>query len=393
MITSREIDMKARNVRILKCVIVLLFPMQYALAQEIEYKLEFISSTDSEQIAYKDICVQDEEGDYHAIDKTQCKISLSVPIENYTIECMVEFNKPTGTFESLEWPKESAKLFSIRDTGEYFLSLRDIKLFNDEDTIEIEDKRFPKFKVTLHEVPAVENNVAGRVDEVIWNNTVRSFTVERTGGFDDGWQYEWIYGDSSIGNGEQYNGCFSEAKDGKKLSIKAKNIAPDGKTVWFEQIDACKLYVYTYPTTEVRYLNESCPSEMDWYCADSSDEKIEISTSYGDDNEWYYEWTDNGETVCTDKNFRPSMNGMDVDSYDEGTKRTYGVKMQNLPKGMADSLMYVDTKDVVISFWQTPNVRIGYDDYMNVFEKNDVYFHVDFEGGIPEGSTDITHIN
>jgi len=381
--------MKARKVRMLKYIIAFLFPMQYTLAQEIKYELEFVPSTEIGQVAYKDICVQDKEGGYHAINKTQCKVSLSV--DDYdAIECVVEFNKPTGTFESLEWPKESTKLFSIKDNGEYFLSLRDIRLFNDEDTIEIEEKRFPRFRITLHEVPAVENNLKGRADEVIWNNTVRSFTIERTGGFDDGWQYEWIYGDSSIGNGEQYNGCLSEAKEGKKLSIKAKNIAPDGKTVWFEQIDTCKLYVYTYPTTGLRYLKKSCPSEMDWYCADSSGEKIEISTSYGDDNGWYYEWTDNGETVCIDKDFRPSMNGMDVDSYDEGTKRTYSVKMQNLPKGMADSLKYVDTINVVINFWKTPSVKIGYDDYKNVFEKNDVYFHVDFEGGIPEGSTEIT---
>ena len=390
MITSRKIDMKPWNVRILKCVIALLFPMQYALAQEIEYKLEFVPSTDSEQIAYKDICVQDKEGGYHAIDKTQCKVALFESTKDYTIECKGEFNKPKGAPESFVWPKDTAKLFNIKDTGKYFLKLKDIKLINSEDTIEIKEEVLEDFHVTLYEVPVVKNDVKGRADEVIWNNTKRSFTVETTGGFDNGWQYEWIYGDSPIGEDDQYNGYFSEAKEGKKLSIRTKNIAPDGRTVWFEQIDACKLYVYTYPTTELRYLNGSCPSDMDWYCADSSDEKIEISTSNGDDSGWQYKWINNNKTVCTDKDFRPSMNDVDVDSYDEGAKRTYKVEMKNRPEGMAESLMYVDTTSVVVTFWKTPNLKIGYDDYKHVFEKNDVYLHVDFEGGIPDVSTYIT---
>lgn len=59
------------------------------------------------------------------------------------------------------------------------MKLKDIKLINSEDTIEIKEEVLEDFHVTLYEVPVVKNDVKGRADEVIWNNTKGALLLKR----------------------------------------------------------------------------------------------------------------------------------------------------------------------------------------------------------------------
>lgn len=376
-------------------VILLLLPFSGLVAQSgseiFEQKASFESLTDSED--YNDVCVQDDGGVYHAINGAKRIVELSS--EDYTIEWMYPTIIINGEETHIDAGEQKNLIsYEIENSGRYRLRLDSVKWISKDgmrDSI-CRNLDIDNFDIELHEAPHItRNDIEGRSKEVIWDNTIRELLVEYEGGntSTSGWTFVWKLGEDIV-SGVSTNVWKRpiEKVGSQTLTLEIKNIAPNGETPWFERSFSCDFQVYRYPKDDevkLMFRDKECPESMDWYCEDTSTDEISISTRDEEGDNWRYEWKYAGNTVSTEKSFRPSMTDDEVASYDKGKEYSYTVIVTNQPEGMAKSLAYYDSTYVgVVSFWKTPRLTLSYDDYKVVFDSTDVIVDINVEGGIPK---------
>lgn len=379
-------------------VILLLLPFSGLVAQSgseiFEQKASFEPLTDSKE--YNDVCVQDDEGGYHAISGVKRIVELSS--EDYTIEWIYPTIIINGEETHVDAGEQKNLIsYEIENSGRYRLLLDSVKwIYKDgvRDTI-CRDLDIDNFEIKLHEVPHItRNDIEGRSKEVIWDNTITNLLVEYEGGNTSasGWTFAWKLGGGTVLESTNVWNRTIEAGS-QTLTFEIKNIAPDGKTPWFERSFSCDFQVYRYPKDDevkLMFWNKECPKSMEWYCGDTSTDEISISTRDEEGDNWKYEWKYAGNTVSTEKSFRPSMKDADVPSFTEGKAFEYKVAITNCPEDMDSLLCYRDTIYGVVNFWKTPEINLSYEDYAVVFDNTEVVVGLEVDGGIPDYSREAT---
>lgn len=364
-----------------------MLPLCNMVAQEIDYsKCDFSFNALTENVEYNDTCVQDSEGIYHAISSVQRVIELH--FDKYAIEGVYNpIVKLKDTNQAIDVVTEGNKLFfEVKNSGEYTLALDSIKLKSSElerDTV-LKEVVIDNFSILLHKPPQItRNTVEDRKREVIWNDNVRELLVECQEGYPSGWSQTWMLGKDVVGEGTIWKGVVNTIGL-NTLTLKVKNISPDGKTPWFEHSYSCEFSVYERPgSVKLMFKRKECPSELNLYCEDNDDEKISISLSKEEGYEWKYQWIQHGKIVSEEKEYRPSMNDDEVSSYEQGAASEYRVEIESCPQGMADSLKHTISISGIVKFWKTPQIKISYDDCKVVFEGTDVNVDINVVGGIP----------
>lgn len=364
-----------------------MLPLCNMVAQEIDYsKCNFSFNALTENVEYNDTCVQDSEGIYHAISGVQRVIELH--FDKYAIEGVYNpIVKLKDTNQAIDVVTEGNKLFfEVKNSGEYTLASDSIKLKSSElerDTV-LKEVVIDNFSILLHKPPQItRNTVEDRKREVIWNDNVRELLVECQEGYPSGWSQTWMLGQDVVGEGTIWKGVVNTIGL-NTLTLKVKNISPDGKTPWFEHSYSCEFSVYERPgSVKLMFKRKECPSELNLYCEDNDDEKISISLSKEEGYEWKYQWIQHGKIVSEEKEYRPSMNDDEVSSYEQGAASEYRVDIESCPQGMADSLKHTTSISGIVKFWKTPQIKISYDDCKVVFEGTDVNVDINVVGGIP----------
>lgn len=375
-------------------VILLLLPFSGLVAQSgseiFEQKASFESLTDSKD--YNDVCVQDDGGVYHAINGAKRIVELSS--EDYTIEWIYPTIIINGEETHIDAGEQKNLIsYEIENSGSYRLRLDSVKWISKDgvrDTI-CRNLDIDNFDIELHEAPHItRNDIEGRSKEVIWDITERELGVEYENGNDSGWTFVWKLGGGIVPDVSTNVWKRPIEKVGSQtLTLEIKNIAPNGETPWFERSFSCDFQVYRYPKDDevkLMFRDKECPESMDWYCGDTSTDKILVSTSTGDDYNWEYRWLYAEDVVSSGNGFRPSMKDADVPSFTEGKAFEYKVAIKSCPEGMLESLCYKDTINGTVNFWKTPEINLSYADYAVVFDNTEVVVGLNVDGGIPGSS-------
>lgn len=378
-------------------VMLLLLPFSGLVAQSgneiFEQKAIFEPLTDSKE--YNDVCVQDDEGGYHAINGVKRIVELSS--EDYTIEWIYPTIIINGEETHVDAGEQKNLIsYEIENSGRYRLLLDSVKWISKDgvrDTI-CRNLDIDNFDIELHEVPHItRNDIEGRSKEVIWDNTITNLLVEYEGGNTSasGWTLAWKLGGGTVETTYAWNRTIGAGS--QTLTLEIKNMAPDGTTPWFERSFSCDFQVYRYPKDDevkLMFRNKECPKSMDWYCGDTSTDKILVSTNTGDGYDWKYQWQYAGDVESSEIGFRPSMKDMDVPSFTGGKAYEYTVTVSNCPEGMHDSLYYHKNIEGTVNFWKTPEINPSYEDYAVVFDNTEVVVGLEVDGGIPDYSRKAT---
>lgn len=386
--------MKVRN-RLFGVIVMLITSLCCISAQEVSIGINFLSAT-GETEEYFDIPVQSTDGTWHAIEKINSEITLSVSDNKYSlVKYSLVLKRGTTTEQSLtEQTNPKIEFKGLNKTGSYTIELSNIVLSykDDDETKEVtlydeESFQAASFKLELYDVPEIsDENISELSQEVVWNTTEREFSVTANDGNESGWEYSWYIDGSrqSVTNNE-WSGTFSVNENRPQVfKVVVVNMAPDGNTEWYHAEYEREYTVYQTPSAELIYNGSLCPQTMDWYCEDNNVDYIRVQTDGGSSN-WDYKWKYNGREY-SGESFKPTLanNAVTTNSY---SVYDYSLILANKPEGMSDDLIKEGEKELKgnIRFWKTPKVEFDNTEYKAVFEGNEVYLTLESTSGNPNG--------
>ncbi len=365
-------------------------------AQQVQVGINFTAASDSED--YFDVPVQSGNV-WHAIDEVNTNLSVSFTESNYNL---VEYTMvlKRGTTTQKTWSKQTSPnipAYTLTNDGEYSIELQNVVYTRTQNETTVRDTLYKdtafsaaKFSVKLYDAPEVRSeNVSTLSSEVIWDNTQRSFAVTTRDGYDNGWRYEWLFDDNTIGTNSSWTGILSETNGASAFKLVVTNMAPDGQTVWFRNEYVRNFTVYEFPSASLTTSSDNYSSLMNWYCSDSNVPSLAVNTDGGSSN-WSYKWQNNGKVVSSSSVFKPTM---DENSSNFGVSDTYNYNytlvVTNTPAGMQQELIdeATITLNGTIRFWKTPTVEFNNDGYESVFEGNDIIMQPVITSGNPAGWT------
>lgn len=375
-------------------VILLMITSVFAAAQQVQIDVKFLSAT-GENTEYFDIPVQSTDGTWHAIEKINTEITLSVLDSKYKL---VEYSLvlKRGSQAEGSWSKQTnAKIEAkgLDKSGSYIVELSNVVLSSTTNNTTVRDTLYKDtqfqaatFKLELYDVPEVTSeNITKLSSEVIWSSTQRSFSVSATEGNETGWKYSWYIDKSKLSSTSNAWQGTIPVNNNRQQEFKAEvvNIAPDGKTEWFRGVYQRSFTVYQTPTAELLYNGTSCPTFMDWYCEDHNVSPIEVKTTGGSSN-WDYNWNFNGTTFKT-ASFTPAVESSQLSKNNQDFN--YTLVLSNRPDGMSADLAKEAniTLSGTICFFRTPQVSFDNTGYKDVFEGNDVIMTFQSVGGYYDG--------
>ena len=375
-------------------VILLLITSVSAAAQQVQIDVKFLSAT-GENTEYFDIPVQSTDGTWHAIEKINTEIILSVLDSKYKL---VEYSlvlkrgsQTEGSWSTQTDAKIEAK--GLDKSGNYIVELSNVVLSSTTNNTTVRDTLYKDtqfqaatFKLELYDVPEVTSeNITKLSSEVIWSSTQRSFSVSATEGNETGWKYSWYIDNNKLSSTSNAWQGTIPVNNNRQQEFKAEvvNIAPDGRTEWFRGVYQRSFTVYQTPTAELLYNGTSCPTFMDWYCEDQNVSPIEVKTTGGSSN-WSYSWNFNGDKY-SGKSFTPEVANSELIINNQDFH--YTVVVSNNPDGMSAAL--AKEADITIGgticFFKTPEVTFDNTGYTDVFEGNDVIMTFQSFGGYYNG--------
>lgn len=277
---------------------------------------------------------------------------------------------------------------SFTEVGQYKVNLS-ASNYGDDAEGQLLHKDERTFTVTVYpEATAAPNKTpkavyCGAVNE-IWS-------VNSTGGNDQGWEYKWeVTKNSNVeatGNKYEFNyQCANPtSKETKTVTLDVSNYSPDRSVTpdpWYSL--GTKTYnftVYPTPTASIR-VNGKKETEIVGYYGNSYNLDVVCNGGYDGNNAWSYKWTKGSSSVSSTNKYTYTMSEKSVDNYSE----TINVNVVNTYTPYGDEWLNY-SEEYHIKAYSRGNISAISSNVnnINVYEGEYIKLSSDVTGGYPGG--------